>query len=200
MLIGKLLKKLRENVEMNKYGRALFCVPLAVAKYIILKVKNGTRFHAELPALFSPLTEITMEGKSRLSVKKRLKMHNGAKIRVRNGGILEIGKNFGMSNGCVVTAYEHIQIGDDVMLGPNVLIYDQDHDYRAEGGVAAMKFKTEPVRIGNNVWIGANTLILRGSEIGDNCVIGGGCVIKGKYPANTVVVQKRITEVRSVNV
>ena len=101
-------------------------------------------------------------------------MHNGAKIRVRKGGKLEIGKNFGMSNGCVVTAYDHIKIGDNVMLGPNVLIYDQDHDYRAEGGVAAMRFKTAPVVIGNNVWIGANTLILRGTTIGDNSVIGGG--------------------------
>lgn len=78
-------------------------------------------------------------------------MHNGAKIRVRKGRKLEIGKNFVMSNGCVVTAYEHIEIGDNVMLGANVLIYDQNHDYRAEGGVAAMKFKTAPVVIGNNV-------------------------------------------------
>ena len=52
-------------------------------------------------------------------------------------------------------------------------------------------FKTSPVIIGNNVWIGANTVILRGTEIGDNCVIGAGCVIKGKYGANSVIVQKR---------
>lgn len=107
------------------------------------------------------------------ALRKKLKMHNGAKIRVRKGGKLEIGKNFGMSNGCVVTAYDHIKIGDNVMLGPNVLIYDQDHDYQAEGGVAAMKFKTAPITIGNNVWIGANTLILRGTTIGDNTVVGG---------------------------
>ena len=120
------------------------------------------------------MTEVTVDGKSELRIAKKLKMHNGAKIRVRKGGKLEIGKNFGMSNGCVVTAYDHIKIGDNVMLGPNVPIYDQDHDYRAEGGVAAMRFKTAPVVIGNNVWIGANTLILRGTTIGDNSVIGGG--------------------------
>ena len=82
----------------------------------------------------SPMTEVTIDGKSELRIAKKLKMHNGAKIRVRKGGKLEIGKNFGMSNGCVVTAYDHIKIGDNVMLGPNVLIYDQDHDYQAEGG------------------------------------------------------------------
>ena len=180
---------------MNKYIKAIFCVPFAGIKYAILKLENGKRFSAAFPAITSPLTEITVEGKSELRIDRKLKMHNGAKIRVRKGGKLEIGKNFGMSNGCVVTAYDHIEIGDNVMLGPNVLIYDQDHDYRAEGGVAAMKFKTAPVVIGNNVWIGANTLILRGTTIGDNSVVGGGTVIKGEYPPNSVIVQKRTTEV-----
>ena len=131
----------------------------------------------------SPMTEVTVDGKSELRIAKKLKMHNGVKIRVRKGGKLEIGKNFGMSNGCVVTACDHIKIGDNVMLGPNVLIYDQDHDYRAEGGVAAMRFKTAPVVIGNNVWIGANTLILRGTTIGDNSVIGGGDSHQRRVPA-----------------
>lgn len=176
---------------MNEYIKAVFCVPLAAIKYAILKVENGKRFKASFPAVMSPLTEVTVEGKSELHIGKKLKMHNGAKIRVRRGGKLEIGKNFGMSNGCVVTAYEHIKIGDNVMLGPNVLIYDQDHDYRAEGGVAAMKFKTAPITIGNNVWIGANTLILRGTTIGDNCVIGAGCVVKDDIPNGSVFVQQR---------
>ncbi len=181
---------------MNKYIKAIFCVPLAGIKYIILKLENGHRFKASFPAIMSPLTEVTVEGKSKLRIGKKLKMHNGAKIRVRKGGKLEIGKNFGMSNGCVVTAYEHIKIGDNVMLGPNVLIYDQDHDYQADGGVAAMKFKTAPITIGSNVWIGANTLILRGTTIGDNSVVGGGTVVKGTFPENSVIIQKRTTEVR----
>ena len=58
-----------------------------------------------------------------------------------------------------------------------------------------MKFKTAPITIGNNVWIGANTLILRGTTIGDNCVVAGGSVIRGNYPSNTVIIQKRTTEV-----
>lgn len=181
---------------MNKYIKAFFCVPFAGMKYIILKLENRGRFRAAFPAIMSPITEVTVDGKSHLQIAKKLKMHNGAKIRVRKGGTLEIGKNFGMSNGCVVTAYDHIKIGDNVMLGPNVLIYDQDHDYSAEGGVAAMKFKTAPVTIGNNVWIGANTIILRGTTIGDNSVVGGGTVIKGSFPPNSVIVQKRSTEVR----
>ena len=179
---------------MNKYIKAVFCVPLAAVKYAILRLGNGGRFSAKLPAITSPLTEITVEKNSRLCIGKKLKMHNGAKIRVRKNAKVSIGKNFGMSNGCVITAYHEVSIGDNVMLGPNVLIYDHDHDYRAEGGIAAMKYKTAPISIGNNVWIGANTVILRGTKLGDNCVVGAGCVVKGEYPDNSVVVQKRQTE------
>lgn len=108
-------------------------------------------------------------------------------------------KNFGMSNGCVVTAYEHIKIGGNVMFGPNVLVYDQDYDYQAEGGISAMKFKTAPITIVNNVWIGVNTLILRGTTIGDSSVIDGGAVIKGDYPPGSVIIQKRVTEGRQLH-
>ena len=59
-----------------------------------------------------------------------------------------------------------------------------------------MKFKTAPITIGNNVWMGANALILRGTTIGDNTVVGGGTVVKGDFPANSVIIQKRTTEVR----
>lgn len=180
---------------MNRYFKAVFCVPLAVVKYLMLKIMNGHRFQGSFPAIISPFTEITCERGSTLYVGRVLKMHNGAKIRVRKGGKLTIGNYFGMSNGCVVTAYDSITIGNNVMLGPNVLIYDQDHDYKKKGGVSAMGFLTSPIKIGNNVWIGANTLILRGTTIGDNCVIAGGSVIRGNYPSDTVIIQKRKTEV-----
>ena len=59
------------------------------------------------------------------------------------------------------------------------------------GGVKAKKFKTAPVVIGNNVWIGANAIILRGTTIGDNSVIAAGSVVKGNVPSNTLLVQKK---------
>ena len=53
--------------------------------------------------------------------------------------------------------------------------------------------------IGKNCWIGANTIILKGTIIGDNCVVGAGCVLKGKYPDSTIIIQKRITETKPLN-
>lgn len=84
-------------------------------------------------------------------------------------------------------------------MGPNVLIYDHDHDFRKEEGLKKLKYKTAPVDIGDNVWIGANTIILRGTKIGNNCVIGAGSVIKGCYPDNSIVVQKRNTIITEIS-
>lgn len=179
---------------MNKYIRAAFCVPFAEIKYIFLKVTHMNKFSGNFPAVVSPLTEITLEKHASLHIGKKLKMHNGSKIRVRRDAKVKIGNNFAMSNGCVLTSYESIQIGNDVMLGPNVLIYDQDHDYDVEGGVKAMSFKTAPIVIGNNVWIAANSIVLRGSVIGNNVVIAAGSIVKGTVPDNTLYVQKRSKE------
>lgn len=84
---------------MNKYIKGLFCIPIATLKFIVLKVEKGNNFKAKFPAVLSPLTEISMTNKSSLCVGKMLKMHNGSKIRTRNGGNLVIGNNFSMNNG-----------------------------------------------------------------------------------------------------
>ena len=47
--------------------------------------------------------------------------------------------------------------------------------------------------IGDNSWIGCNVVILRGTSIGKNCIVGAGSVLKGTYPDNSVIVQKRQT-------
>lgn len=49
------------------------------------------------------------------------------------------------------------------------------------------EFKDAPVIIGKNVWIAANCCILKGAKIGDNSIIGAGCVVSGEIPANTIV-------------
>ena len=71
------------------------------------------------------------------------------------------------------------------------LIYDHDHDISSAESIHDSGYKTSPVVIGDDVWIGANTVILRGTVIGRDCVVGAGSVLKGVYPAGSVIVQKR---------
>ena len=176
---------------MNKYVRAAVCVPFGMLKMAWTKLWHFSSFSGPAISLVSPYTEITMDNGAELRIGKNFKMRDGAKIRVREGAVCIIGNNSSVNSNNMIACHERIEIGDDVQFSPNVQVYDHDHDFRAEGGVKAGKFKTTPVRIGNNVWIGANTVILRGTEIGDNSVVGAGCLLKGKYDAGSVIIQKR---------
>ena len=108
-----------------------------------------------------------------------------------HGGLLQIGNNVGFNSNCIISSHSRIEIGNNVEVGPNVCIYDQDHDTKCEGGIKAGKFITAPVNIGDNTWIGANVVILRGTNIGRNCIIAAGSIVKGEVPDNSTYIQKR---------
>lgn len=75
--------------------------------------------------------------------------------------------------------------------------FDNDHRFSAKHGVS-QEHITAPVTIGAHCWLGANVTILRGTQIGDNCVIGAGCVVKGSIPAGSLVTQSRELNIRPI--
>lgn len=181
---------------MNRYLRALVVVPAGALKMGVNKLFHPKNFSGPAFCMVSPHTEITLDRGGRLSIGRGFKMRDGAKLRVRKGAECILGKNVSLNSNNMIVCHERIVLGDNIQLSPNVQIYDHDHDYRAEGGVAAMKFRTAPVEIGSNVWIGADSVILRGTKIGDNCVVAAGSVIRGEFPANSLIYQQRSTEVK----
>lgn len=176
---------------MKKYIRCVICIIYSFIKFNFIKIFHFKNFKFSIYNLISPFTEIDISKNGKLFIGKFVKMRSGSKLRVRKNGEIKIGKNTSLNHSCIFTAHEKIIIGQDVQFGPNVLIYDHDHDFRQKDGLKDLKYKTSPVVIGDNVWIGANVVILRGSEIGHNCVIGAGSIIKGKIIDNTVLIQKR---------
>jgi acetyltransferase-like isoleucine patch superfamily enzyme len=108
-------------------------------------------------------------------------------LNVEKAARLSIGKNCFFNNNCIINAHENIQIGEGTFLGPNVVIYDHDHDYRNNMN----EYIAAPIMIGKHCWIGANTIILKGTHIGDNVVVAAGSVVSKEVPANVVYVQKR---------
>lgn len=119
-------------------------------------------------------------------------------IRVRENAELIIGDNVSFNNNCLITCRNRIVIGNNVLFGPNVIIFDHDHDYKDVNW--ENKFISKPIVIEDDVWIGGNVSILKGSRIGRGAVIGAGCVITGEVPDNTVIYntqdicQKRINK------
>ena len=97
----------------------------------------------------------------------------------------------------MISCLEEVSIGAGCRFGPNVKVFDNDHKFSARGGVS-QEHTTSPVTIGDHCWLGANVTVLRGTEIGDNCVIGAGCVVKGSIPAGSLVTQSRKLDIRPI--
>lgn len=181
---------------MNRYVHAASAVSISALKFGWLKLERRKNVKCSLLNLVSPRTEITVDKGGKLSVGKMFKMRDNCKLRVRKNAEVTLGDNFSMGSGCIITSYEKVEIGDNVQFGPGVLVYDQDHDVTAPGGLAAEQYKTGSIKIGNNVWIGANAIILRNTVIGDNSVVAAGSVLKGEYPKDSMIYQKKETKIK----
>ena len=107
-----------------------------------------------------------------------------------DGGALKIGSHCFFNNNSSITCMSSITIGDNCKFGNNLVIVDHDHNYRRKDE-SESEFISTPVSIGDNTWVGADVVILRGTKIGKNCVIGAGSIIKGEVTDNAVAIQKR---------
>lgn len=116
---------------------------------------------------------------------------------VANEAEIIIGDDVGMS-GCVISAAKSIRIGSRVKIGSGVLVVDSDFHAldvveRAKGGLNGI---SAPVRIGDDVFIGARAIILKGVTIGKGAVVGAGAVVARDVPAGKTVVGNPAKEVR----
>lgn len=103
------------------------------------------------------------------------------------GGELSVGNKCFFNQNVSITCKKKIVIGNRCQIANNVVIVDHDH----AGSEDWESYVETPVIIGNDVWIGAGAVILRGSIIGDQAVIGAGSIVKGEVPAGAVFYQKR---------
>jgi acetyltransferase-like isoleucine patch superfamily enzyme len=99
-----------------------------------------------------------------------------------------IGDDVGLS-GCSITAENSIKIGSRVLVGAGVLIIDTDaHPLSPEERLANIPASTAPIEIGDDVFIGARAIILKGVTIGNGAVIGAGAVVVKDVSERTIVV------------
>ena len=110
-------------------------------------------------------------------------------IIARGEGSINIGDYVGIS-GSTIYARDRIDIGNHTLIGVNCKIMDNDFhplEIEARNQNDFTKLKTKPVIIGENVFIGCNCIILKGTEIGAGCVVGAGSVVHGKFPENVII-------------
>ena len=108
-------------------------------------------------------------------------------FRCEFGKNISIGDNVYINFGCVILDCGPVSIGNQVLIGPNVGIYDANHALDAKERMDGALIPGT-VSIGNRVWIGGNTIILPGVSIGDDTVIGAGSIVTHDIPSGVVAV------------
>lgn len=106
-------------------------------------------------------------------------------IKCTDKAEITIGDNCFFNHNCSLTAAENIVIGNQCMFANNFVVVDHDHD-RKDGKILK-ELVSAPVKIGNNVWCGANVTVLKGVTIGDGAVIAAGSVVNRDVAAYSVV-------------
>ena len=115
---------------------------------------------------------------------------NPVLIETMGEGVVEIG-DFTGGSAVVISSRTRVSIGKHVKLGGNVRIYDHDFhslDYqdRRDRTRDQPKCRSKPVRIGNDVFVGTNAMVMKGVTIGDRAIIGAGSVVTKDVPADEI--------------
>ncbi len=97
------------------------------------------------------------------------------------GSHIEVGKNFFANYNCTIIDVAKVKIGDNCLMAPNVAIYTAGHPMHPDVRNSTFEYGKE-VTIGDNVWIGGNSVICPGVHIGHNVVIGAGSVVTKDIP------------------
>lgn len=157
----------------------------------ILKGKEKIIFNSS--AIIGSRVKISSIGSQRFEFGKNFSIRDYSIIDSygsikKESGFLKIGNNVGISEQCYFGIRGNLIIGDDVIIGPGVKIFTENHSIELNHLPYRLQCEVrKEVIIGNNVWIGASSVILPGVHIGDNVVIAAGAVVNKNVTDNTMV-------------
>ena len=141
------------------------------------------RYHA----FISPRAEVEIS--SLLAIGRKSTVSSFAKIKASEGPV-RIGERTDIGVGCFIGGYKPgIEIGNDCLISPNVSIIGVNYRYdRLDATFREQGLESKgPTRIGNNVWIGAGSIVLDHAEIGNGVIIAPNSVVSGPIPDNAIV-------------
>lgn len=108
-----------------------------------------------------------------------------------------IGENFYANVNCVILDGAQVIFGDNVFIAPNCGFYTAGHPLDVQQRNIGLEY-AYPIRVGNNVWIGAGVTVLPGVTIGNNCVIGAGSVVTKDIPDGVLAVGNPCRIIRKI--
>lgn len=114
------------------------------------------------------------------------------------GHNIEVGDNFFANTNLIILDGAKVSIGNNVFIAPNVGIYTAGHPLNSQQRNTGIEY-AYPIKIGNNVWIGAGAIILPGVSIGNNSVIGAGSLVNKDIPEDSLAVGNPCKVIKKIN-
>ena len=161
---------------------------LSIIKSVYYKLKFGKKLQIKFNNRYRKNLDIRIKNGKILN-KDRFRADNNCSISSTENGNVVIGKNCFVNRNFICISKKYIEIGNNCIFGPNVCIYDHNHNFSKDGYFSG--FKKGDVVIGDHVWVGANVVILPNTHIGANSIISAGTVVKGNIPNNSIVKNNR---------
>jgi acetyltransferase-like isoleucine patch superfamily enzyme len=178
--------------------RSFWCVCISLLKFTFKKLLHPNGFYFTLLNSCPLSTKISIENGGKLVIGERLAAQKNLEFVVRRNSSLTIGNRVSFNRDCLIVCHNNISIGDNVIFGPGCKLFDHNHDFRKKNEERRLSSINGEITIGNGVWFGANCVILKGTQIGDNCVFSACSVIKGKYPDNVIVFQEKAEKIQQI--
>lgn len=169
----------------------LFKIVITNIRLFICKILHIYRIKYHFLNIVSNKATIKTNGAGKVFLGKMVIINSNVEISANNGIVQLDGDNC-ISRNTSIVAHKKIKIGRGTTIGPNCCIYD--HDHNSNNG-----FVAKEITIGENVWIGAGCIILKGISIGDNTIIGAGSLVSKNVGNNIIYTQKRVSKTREKN-
>jgi acetyltransferase-like isoleucine patch superfamily enzyme len=178
-------------LEFLRFARAHGMLTPGYARLMLrwarLKLRWGRRLQTDGLCFVGPGVTLEIGRDAVVRLGRWSWIGHGTKIRAHEG-VVEIGAKTVLGQECTISAFQHVSIGRECIVADRVMLIDFDHGVvEVERPIRLQGIYKRDVRVGHNCWIGYGACILRGTTVGDNCVIGTSSVVTTDVPDNAVV-------------
>ena len=170
----------RNRMLTPKYARLM-------VRWAWLKLRWGRRLQTDGLCFVGPDVTFEIGRDAVVRLGRWSWLGHGTKIRAHEGEV-SIGAKTVLGQECTISSFQHVSIGRECILADRVMLIDFDHGVtEVERPIRLQGIYKRDVDVGHNCWIGYGASILRGAQVGDNCVVGTSSVVTHDVPDNAVV-------------